>query len=168
MKTLLLLTLFVLSLPHASASDASPDPSGLHMISWAHSMGCEVEVPLGFEEAVEAAAEKHGIDSRILSTTVWRETGCRPLALGTSGEIGLTQVNPHVWAETLIHEGIIGSVEDLWKPETNLEAGAFVLAYCQNRFGDLRTTFRCYNGSGPGAERYATDQLAAYLSAWSE
>ena len=145
-----------------------PDPVGLTSVSSGYLEGCNegVVIPSGLDEALERAATEQGVDPRVLSTTIWRESGCRRDALGSSGEIGLTQVHPRVWTSTLIREGIIKRESDLWRVGPNLQAGAFVLAYCQNRHGDLRTTFRCYNGSGPMAERYAASQIEAYRSAW--
>ncbi len=140
-----------------------PDPITLESVTWDHTQGCTYPTPFEFEVVLERAAEEFDIDSRLLSTTIWRESGCNTKALGAVGEAGLTQINPHVWTEHLAEQGITGS---LWNMETNLRAGAYVLAYCQERQPDLQQTFRCYNGSGPKAERYGTEQVRVFASSW--
>jgi len=122
---------------------------------------CVFTPPEGMNEALRDAADEFGIDPWMLATTVNRESGCNPKALGTVGEIGLGQIHPDVWVDTLKAEGIIKSKSDLWKVRTNLRATAFVLKSV--KASSLHTTFRRYNGSGEAAEQYADDQVATYI-----
>jgi len=138
------------------------DPLGLDAVTLGHETGCDVDPPSEFSALVERAAVEFGVDARVVSTTVWRESGCREAALGGAGEIGLMQVNPSVWRDHLAGKGIT----DLWSPKENLRAGAYILSYCQGRTDGLFSTFRCYNGSGPKARRYAQDQLNVFLASW--
>lgn len=129
---------------------------------------CDKTPPADFDKHVQAAAFEFGIDPRVLATTVYRESDCDAKALGSSGEIGLAQVHPDVWGAELVKAGVIRHTDDLWSPSTNLRASAYILAQLsQAASGDLLSTFRRYNGSGPAAQRYAQEQEQAFTSMWS-
>lgn len=131
--------------------------------------GCTFPHMVGFNELVDAAANLHGVNPRVLALTVYRESGCNVLALGAADEIGLTQVNPKVWVKKLIREGLITEQNDLWDAQTNLEAGAYILASnAKWAKGDTWGTLRRYNGSGKKARAYATEQVSAYKGWWGE
>lgn len=140
-----------------------PDPVELSSVTYDHSAGCRRDPPPRFDIEVEKAADWAGIDPRLLSVTVWRESECDPQAIGAHGEIGLTQINPKVWSDYLADHGIPGS---LWDVQNNLRAGALVLRYCQDRHESLQQVFRCYNGSGAAAEAYGREQAEVYYSVW--
>jgi soluble lytic murein transglycosylase-like protein len=128
---------------------------------------CEKTPPANFDALLEAAAAEFDVDPRVLATTVYRESACDPTVLGSSGEIGLGQVHPKVWASSLVRAGVIRRTKDLWDPRTNLRAAAWILAAVSDAAdGDLRDTFRRYNGSGPKARRYAREQVTAFASLW--
>jgi soluble lytic murein transglycosylase-like protein len=128
---------------------------------------CDSKPPADFDVLVQSAAFEFGVDPRVLATTVYRESDCDEKALGSSGEIGLGQVHPKVWSDTLIEAGIIRRTKDLWTPITNLRASAYILARLSDAAdGDLRGTFRRYNGSGPKARKYAREQVQVFASLW--
>ena len=130
---------------------------------------CDKAPPADFDVLVQAAAFEFGVDPRVLATTVYRESDCDAKALGSSGEIGLGQVHPTVWSATLIEAGIIRRTKDLWTPITNLRASAYILARLSDAAdGDLRGTFRRYNGSGPKAKKYAREQVQVFASLWPQ
>lgn len=140
-----------------------PDPLPVRT----YSVHCDRTPPVGFDEMVEDAAAEFGVDPKVLATTVYRESDCNPKALGSSGDVGLTQVVPKVWAKTLKQEGIIVDTSDLWDPLTNLRASAYILSRLSaDAGGDLWGTFRRYNGAGPRAKKYATEQVQAYTARW--
>lgn len=131
------------------------------------SVHCDRTAPALFDQMVVEAATEFGVDPRIVATTVYRESDCYAEALGSSGEIGLGQVHPRVWVATLVKKGILHHQEDLWDPQTNLRATAFILACLHRRSaGDLEQVFRRYNGSGPKARAYAKEQLQAFSYLW--
>jgi len=83
-----------------------------------------------FAAAVAAAAERHGLDSKLLHAVVAVESGYRADALSPAGAAGLTQLMPATAAEL--------GVRDRFDPAENLEAGADFLARQVLRFGDLK------------------------------
>ena len=128
---------------------------------------CDQTPPDDFDAYVVASAWEFDIDPRLLATTVYRESDCNPTALGSSGEIGLGQVHPKIWTKTLQARGIITASSDLWDPRTNLRASAFILSRVHKAAkGDLHGTFRRYNGSGPQARKYATEQVHTFAALW--
>lgn len=122
-------------------------------------LGAALAVPLCPSVPADAAHVEYGVPVEVLRATAHRESKCDPRALGGSGEIGLMQVNPSVWESTLIREGIITDSSDLWDSEVNVRAGAYILARLRRRSASLYETLRRYNGAGPAAELYATEQL---------
>lgn len=110
---------------------------------------------LDLEEATFVAAWSRGVDPVLLASIVAVESSCNPMALGSSGEIGLTQVHPKVWTETLKVEGIIRDESDLWDVRVNLDAAAYILRRLGARDEDTPTrVISRYNGSGPKARAY--------------
>jgi len=133
------------------------------------SQHCKIQPPENFDALILQAAGEYGINPKALALTVYRESKCSQKAFGKVGEIGMTQVYPRVWLETLKKELGITSKEDLWEPLTNLRAGAYILWRCNKRSrGDAQEAFRIYNGSGEGARRYARHQMKAYRRIWRE
>lgn len=130
---------------------------------------CGYDPPEGFSDLAYKVADHWSINPRMLALTVYRESRCDASALGRAGEIGLGQVNPTVWGATLTREGIIDSVDDLYDPEVNLHAVAFILGEMDRMAdGDTLESIRRYNGSGPRARRYAREQSALYEVLWGE
>ena len=118
--------------------------------------GCRRPPPEGMGFLIEEAANQAGIPPAWLAITVWRESGCDPSVRGSSGEIGLAQIQPRVWA------GWLGTSRDgweLWLPENNLRHGAEILRHLRDSSSSTREMFRRYNGTGPSAERYADAQM---------
>ena len=97
-----------------------------------------------------------GVDPRVVRVTFERESGCNPLALGSMGEIGLGQIRYEVWGKSLREAGIIRSKEDLWEINTNIRATAWIFTQLT---GNTKEKFRKYNGAGPKARAYATQQM---------
>lgn len=130
---------------------------------------CDTAVPADFDEMVETAAREFNLNPKVLASTVYRESKCNHLAVGSSGEIGFGQIHPKFWSARLRRAKIIKEAKDLFDPQTNLRATAFVLDACRNAMnGSIQETFRCYNGSGVKAKNYAKQQMIAYKQTWGE
>lgn len=125
--------------------------------------------PPDFSPTVHRVAREANLNPRVLALTVYKESRCRADAKGGVGEIGLGQIYPAVWESALKEKGIIYSVDDLYDPEVNLRATAFVLneAYETAR-GKPVDALRIYNGRGKRAIRYAAQQRDKYRALWGE
>ncbi|HCQ53041.1 MAG TPA: lytic transglycosylase domain-containing protein [Brevundimonas diminuta] len=99
------------------------------------------ELSQPYAEAIARAAERHGVDEKLLHALVIVESAYRPNAVSPAGAGGLTQLMPGTAADL--------GVRDRFDVEENLSGGADYLARQLLRFGDLRLALAAYN-SGPG------------------
>lgn len=93
-----------------------------------------------FAEAIAEAADRHGLDRKLLHALVVVESAYRPRACSHAGACGLTQLMPGTAADL--------GVRDRFDATENLRGGADYLARQILRFGDLRLALAAYN-SGP-------------------
>jgi len=93
-----------------------------------------------FGADIVRAAERHGLDPKLLHALVAVESAYRPQAVSHAGAAGLTQLMP----ATALDLG----VTDRTDPTENLRGGADYLARQLVRFGDVRLALAAYN-SGP-------------------
>lgn len=117
---------------------------------------------------IAEAADRHGLDEKLLHALVLQESGYRHDAMSRAGAAGLTQLMP----ETARDLG----VEDRLDPVQNLRGGAAYLAAQINRFQDLRLALAAFN-AGPNrvarlgrvpeiqeTQHYVSAVLACYLA----
>lgn len=93
-----------------------------------------------YDAAITAAAERHGLDRKLLHALVVVESAYRVRACSPAGACGLTQLMPGTAADL--------GVTDRFDVTANLRGGADYLARQIRRFGDLRLALAAYN-SGP-------------------
>ena len=121
--------LFVGVVPEAPA----PEAAGLEAVRLA-----DLDQP--FADAIAEAADRHGLDRKLLHALVVVESAYRVQACSHAGACGLTQLMPGTAADL--------GVRDRFDPYENLRGGADYLARQILRFGDLRLALAAYN-SGP-------------------
>ncbi|WP_253189212.1 lytic transglycosylase domain-containing protein [Brevundimonas sp. LM2] len=90
--------------------------------------------------AIADAAERHGLDPKLLHALVIVESAYRAEACSPVGACGLTQLMPGTARDL--------GVSDRFDPLENLRGGADYLARQMLRFGDVRLALAAYN-SGP-------------------
>jgi soluble lytic murein transglycosylase len=94
-----------------------------------------VQLERSQDEPIRAAALRYGIDAALVKAVIWRESGFLPDARGSSGELGLMQLQAmaaHEWADA---EGIVGFQHGhCLDPRTNTLAGAFYLGKLLKRY----------------------------------
>lgn len=92
---------------------------------------------------VRDAAEKHGLDEKLIHSIIQVESGYDPAAVSAKGAVGLMQLIP----ETASRYGVL----DVFDPQQNIEAG---VRYLKDLFSlyrnDLRSVLAAYN-AGPEA-----------------
>jgi soluble lytic murein transglycosylase-like protein len=93
-----------------------------------------------YMDAVSAAADRHGLDPKLLHALVTVESAYRPNAVSPAGASGLTQLMPGTARDL--------GVRDRFDASSNLSGGADYLARQLLRFGDLRLALAAYN-AGP-------------------
>lgn len=90
-----------------------------------------------------------GLPTDLVMRLVRRESQFDPGAVGSAGEIGLTQLKPAV-AEWVAGKAGMGGVEDLADPRENLLLGMSYLQMLRKRLGGLGPAVEAYN-VGPEA-----------------
>lgn len=93
-----------------------------------------------YGQAIADAAERHGLDPKLLHALVIVESAYRNEACSGAGACGLTQLMPGTAADL--------GVRDRFDPLENLRGGADYLARQIMRFGDIRLALAAYN-AGP-------------------
>jgi soluble lytic murein transglycosylase len=89
-----------------------------------------------FAPQIRAAAERYGVDPLLIKTVVWRESRFNAAARGTSGEIGLMQVQETTAQEWADAERVRSFAhEHCFDPGTNTLAGTFYLGKLLKRYG---------------------------------
>jgi soluble lytic murein transglycosylase-like protein len=103
--------------------------------------------PSQYDQAIQAAAARNGVDPALLKGLIRAESNFNPNAGSPAGAQGLTQLMPGT-AKTL-------GVSDTHDPVQSIEGGAKYLRQQLDRFGgDVSKALAAYN-AGPGAvQRY--------------
>jgi soluble lytic murein transglycosylase-like protein len=143
----------------AAANGSSPSPSARattnfdQQLSRATSLQATIAgAPVGaggapYDQLIESAASKYGIDPAVLKGLIKQESGFNPGAGSSAGAQGLTQLMPGTAASL--------GVTDLQDPAQSIDGGAHYLRMQLDRFaGDYSRALAAYN-AGPGAvQRY--------------
>ncbi|MFO1530349.1 MAG: lytic transglycosylase domain-containing protein [Kiritimatiellia bacterium] len=80
------------------------------------------------DELIVRVSRANGMDPRLVSAVIWKESRFNPQAKGKAGEVGLMQVMPVTGMEWAGTQGVEGfTPERLFDPETNLRAGVWYL-----------------------------------------
>ena len=96
---------------------------------------------LNAEVMVAQAAERHGVDRRLLEAVVWQESRGRMDAVSPKGALGVMQLMPSTAAELGV---------DPFNLADNIRGGALYLRRQLDRFGSVPLALAAYN-AGPGA-----------------
>ena len=135
-------------------------------------LAMRLSIHLAFGAALPAqacwddAAQRYQVSSALLYAIARTESGLNPLAIGRNGngsrDIGLMQINS-AWLPTLAAHGI--DERDLFKPCTNIEVGAWILAGKVARLGYTWDAVGAYNAANPALRRAYADKVRRHLAA---
>jgi hypothetical protein len=98
-----------------------------------------------YSDAIQAAADKYGLDPRLLIAVIQVESNFMHRARSPKGAMGLMQLMPATARQY--------AVDDPFNPSANIEAGARHLKSLLDRF-DLRLALAAYNAGEGAVTRY--------------
>ena len=112
--------------------------------------------PVHYGELVEQYAAEYEIDPLSIYSIIHTESRFKPEAESAVGARGLMQITEETfaWIKLKIARDEPVTFDDLYTPEVNIRFGAYYLARCMERYGDLSTAAAAYH-SGWGT----VDQL---------
>lgn len=115
------------------------------------------EYPLVYTEYVELASEKYHISPEILYAVIRTESGFNPEAKSKAGACGLMQITPDTY-DWLLYIRKETEHGDLFDPHTNIEYGAYFLAYLHRKFENWDTVFAAYNAGMNRVSEWLLDE----------
>jgi len=102
---------------------------------------CDPIADVELSPMIDAAAQTHSVQPKLLRAVMEQESGLRPCAVSRKGAQGLMQLMPET-------AGQLG-VDDVFDPRQNIEAGARYLKELLDKYkGDLPLALGAYN-AGP-------------------
>ena len=113
-----------------------------------------------YDQLIIQIGHEYGVDPRLVSALIWRESRFDPNCVGTHQEVGLMQVTEAAgreWAENRNVNSF--SRDSLFNPTTNILAGTWYLARAIRRWSDhpdpLPFALAEYNAGRLNAQRWA-------------
>lgn len=100
-----------------------------------------------YSTLIRAAAEKHGLDEKLVTTLIATESNFNPRAVSRKQARGLMQLMPETAARL--------SVRDVFDPAQNIDAGTKYLRELLDKYkGDLRLALAAYNAGPEVVQKY--------------
>ncbi|MDO9540852.1 MAG: lytic transglycosylase domain-containing protein [Kiritimatiellia bacterium] len=113
-----------------------------------------------YDDIIAKTAASHSLDPKLIRAVIWRESRFKYNCRGKRGEIGLMQVTENAAKEWAEANGIANlRKNDLFNPETNIQAGTWYLKRSISRWSNKNTPLPYalaeYNAGRSNAVRWA-------------
>lgn len=123
-------------------TNAPSDPRYRRLVGWPDPPPTPSRVSLSrllarYADLIQAAAERHRVDRRLVEAVIWVESGGNPTAVSRKGARGLMQLMPQRSAQL--------GVRNPFDPRQNVSAGVRHLRALLDQFGDVTLALAAYN-----------------------
>jgi len=110
-----------------------------------------------FDQAINAAAAKHGLDPLLVRSVVYEESRFNPREVGKAGEIGLMQIMPNTceWIGWRLGENV--EHERMRDPAWNIRYGCYLLSYYYGKYEDWDLVLCAYNAGDGNVDKWLAD-----------
>lgn len=108
--------------------------------------GFKATYPIGYGNIIDENCKLYGLEKSLVQAVIKVESGYNCLSLSSAQAMGLMQIMPSTakWiAGCLSLEEF--KLEDLYKPEVNIQFGCFYLNYLTNKFENEHKVLFAYN-----------------------
>lgn len=96
---------------------------------------------------ISTAADKYGVDPKLVAAVAQTESNCRPDAVSEAGAVGIMQLMPDTAAAL--------GVENAYDPQQNIDGGAKYIKEMLDAFGgDVRQAVAAYNAGPQAVKKY--------------
>ena len=105
--------------------------------------------PLKYEQEVDAASKKYGVDKALIYAVIKTESNFDPNARSRAGAVGLMQImeDTFTWMQTFYKDDNNYSFDDMYDPALNIDYCTEVLSVLIERYDGNEDTAVCaYNG----------------------
>lgn len=114
--------------------------------------------PEEYRSLVITAANRHGVDPRLIAAVITVETEWRPDVVGSYGELGLMQILPSTGAWLAEVNGL--TEYDLADSETNVDLATWYLSKLIDEYGRAEIALAVYNGGPRAAKNWTVNKYA--------
>ncbi len=132
--------------------------SGLESVLDAPKALAKVAYPLAYPDLVSAAAQRYGIDQLLFTALMRQESEYDPGAESVAQARGLTQIIPSTAQDVARGLGLDPKtfrLDDLYRPKTSVEFGAWFFSRRLKRFGgDATRALAAYNAGDGNVDRW--------------
>ena len=130
---------------------------GLLSVFGGRIISCVRGIPLSlrYTDELKAAADRYGLDRRLVAAVVNTESGFDEKAVSRDGAEGLMQLLPSTAEWIAAMRGLEYEEGCLFDPETNLDYGCWLLRYLLDRYdGSVRYALIAYNAGHARLEEW--------------
>lgn len=115
--------------------------------------------PKKYQQQVAAAANSYGIDENLLYAVIRTESGFNKDAVSKKGAKGLMQLTDETlwWISSKCPELNGVASDELFDPQTNINAGAAFLKLLLDEYKDQKTALAAYNAGRANVQKWLKD-----------
>jgi len=122
--------------------------SAAFILKKANSVYTQASYPLKYQNEIDAASKKYGVDKSLIYGVIKTESNFDPDAKSSAGALGLMQLMPDTfeWLQTYYKDENDYKFEDLTDPAINIDYGVELLSILSKRYENEETMLCAYNG----------------------